>query len=612
MSTFKLTETIIRATANEKSFARGQELYRSGAISDAAIQGNTLTGLCEGAQSPFYKVRAELDGGGIRAASCSCDYNFDGYCKHIVALLLAYSHKPKQFAVRKDPADLIAKLDREQLAALLIKLMRESPELYDTVEAAMAAPSAAGKGKTRAAKRKKVDVEPYRRRVRSLMRSSGYDNYGYAGGLASELGVIEKTAMEFLDVGDAETALRILLTLLEESRDCFESVDDSDGDLGDYFGGLGETLAEVILSLDDDGRPRAELLRDLEKIDRNFSDYGVDGMEVAIAAAKYGWESKLPDSQAERPVAATDDEWDDDEHDDDDDGDEDDGEVFTTSGSLQFGRYGRESVVQALTRAKLNVLERQERTDEYLALCLQTGAHLRYAQKLVMLGRAPDAVKYAQKQFEAADDALKLAQQLREAGKLEEALGIGEHGLKLGGGKSALGAWLGPMEEVQGRTEQALEAWQAAFHSSPSLAVWQTIKRLAGTRWQQLKPELMASLEKHYSRQPLVEVLLEEQEWDGAMAVADKEKYDYRLVATVADALIVHRPEWVVRASIKQAEVLIEKTQSKYYPYAADWLRRAKGAYAEMGRSGEWRKYLTNLKEQYRRRPALMAQLDKL
>ena len=68
----------------------------------------------------------------------------------------------------------------------------------------MAAPSAVGKGKTQAAKSKKVDVEPYRRRVRSLMRSSGYDNHGYAGGLASELGGVEKTAMEFLDADDAE------------------------------------------------------------------------------------------------------------------------------------------------------------------------------------------------------------------------------------------------------------------------------------------------------------------------------------------------------------------------------------------------------------------------
>jgi uncharacterized Zn finger protein len=57
---------------------------------------------------------------------------------------------------------------------------------------------------------------------------------------------------------------------------------------------------------------------------------------------------------------------------------------------------------------------------------------------------------------------------------------------------------------------------------------------------------------------------------------------------------------------------LIVKTQSKYYPHAAEWLRRAKAAYAQMGQTGEWQKYLSKLKEQYSRRPALMAQLKGL
>ena len=108
MSTIKLTDAIIRAGANEKSFARGRELYRHEAISDAAIQGNALTGLCEGAQSPFYKVRAELDAGGVRAASCSCDYDYGGYCKHIVALLLTYAHEPERFAGRAEIAQRLA------------------------------------------------------------------------------------------------------------------------------------------------------------------------------------------------------------------------------------------------------------------------------------------------------------------------------------------------------------------------------------------------------------------------------------------------------------------------------------------------------------------------
>jgi len=80
----------------------------------------------------------------------------------------------------------------------------------------------------------------------------------------------------------------------------------------------------------------------------------------------------------------------------------------------------------------------------------------------------------------------------------------------------------------------------------------------------------------------------------------------------VAEALVPHRPEWVVRASIKQAEDLIVQTKSNLYPAAADWLRRAKAAYAKLGRTSEWQKYLRELKEQYKRRPALQAQLAKL
>jgi hypothetical protein len=53
--------------------------YRNGAISDAAIQCNVLTGRCEDAQSPFYKARAKLDGGeamGSQTTSSMDDHVF--------------------------------------------------------------------------------------------------------------------------------------------------------------------------------------------------------------------------------------------------------------------------------------------------------------------------------------------------------------------------------------------------------------------------------------------------------------------------------------------------------------------------------------------------------
>ncbi|MCA1635130.1 MAG: SWIM zinc finger family protein, partial [Acidobacteria bacterium] len=149
MTVTKLTEAMIRAGANDKSFQRGRDLYRSSAISNAAIQRHSLSGECEGNESPFYKVRVELDSGGIRSTACTCPYDFDGYCKHIVALLLVYAQKPKQFTVRREPVELLAGLTREQLLALVTKLLREQPDLYGWVEAALVFPTASGKGKSK-------------------------------------------------------------------------------------------------------------------------------------------------------------------------------------------------------------------------------------------------------------------------------------------------------------------------------------------------------------------------------------------------------------------------------------------------------------------------------
>jgi uncharacterized Zn finger protein len=101
----KLTESIIHAGASDQSYQRGYALWQDGAISNTVIQGNLLLGECEGTSAPYYDVRIELDEGGIRTVYCSCPYEFGGYCKHIVALLLAYVHQPKQLPnVRPRPS----------------------------------------------------------------------------------------------------------------------------------------------------------------------------------------------------------------------------------------------------------------------------------------------------------------------------------------------------------------------------------------------------------------------------------------------------------------------------------------------------------------------------
>ncbi len=599
----KITESMIRAGAEPESFRRGEECYRDGAISNAAIQGTLLSGECAGTYAPYYRVQVELDEAGIAEASCTCPYEFGGYCKHIVALLLAYLYHPKSFAARKAPAELLADLDHNDLVAILTRLMQEQPELCDRIEALTTAPSRSGK------KRKKVDIEVYRRHIIGIVHSLDgmrmSEAYWHVGDLADQLREVQQSAAKFLDAGDAKTALEILIVLLEEASRAIEYIDDSNGELGGYVGELGTPLAEAILSMELSQVERMKLTSKLEKLIKYAGDYGMEGnLYIAVQAAKFGWED-IPEETAplRRTVSTVDenDEWD-----EDDDWDEE-----VTYGLHEWG-WPAVSGFDDLTEAKLNVLDRQGRTEEYLALCKKEKRHLRYALKLCNLKQVTDAVKYAKKHLASAEEIGQVARRLRESRLVAEAIEIGEHGLKLKGPKAGLAEWLGPVEEAQGRTKQALAAWLAALPEHPTLEAYKAIKRLAESNWRRLRPKVMAKLRRSYDKQVLAEVLLLEEEWDEAIKVAEGRDVWYSIVETVADGVLPHRPEWVVQISLNHAERLMSEVKSKNYPIAAAWLKRAKQAYRLLGKTDEWRRYLGETKEKYKRRPALQNQLARL
>lgn len=184
-------------------------------------------------------------------------------------------------------------------------------------------------------------------------------------------------------------------------------------------------------------------------------------LHIAVQAARHGWGEVPKEAAVLRTLGYSvdeGDEWDD--WDEEGDWEEDEAHEEHEWSGLITG-------LADLTEAKLNVLERQGRTEEYLALCRKEKRHLRYTLKLCNLKQVADAVKYAKKHLAAADEAWQVGQRLREARRVAEAIEVGEHGLKLTGPKARLGEWLGPVEEAQRRTKQALAAWLAAFPEHP-------------------------------------------------------------------------------------------------------------------------------------------------
>ena len=585
----QLTEKQIRERASDQSFRKGQDYYESGAIYNPARQstsgGVTLTAQCEGSSAPSYRLQVELDEGGVRSASCTCPYDWGGDCKHIVALLLMYINEPGEFSEQESVNELLAGLEKDALVALILRLVERDPDLYDALELAIPAAKIAAQPPSSGTARKRqtqVSEETNRKQINRILkqayRGDYYDEWGSTPGYVEDLGDILGTGMKFLDAGDAEGALIILCTLLEELTEDYDSNMDYDGDLACVIQDTCLPLAEAILSVELDPGAHDELEETMQNILENLDEMieADDGLELILAALEYGW-NELPDEETE---------WE--EYDED---------------------YWM--ILNQLKQARLNVLARQGDSDAFLRLAEKSDTK-RYTLKLIEIGRLDEAVEASEK-LENTSDAFAVAQKLREVGRLKDAIALAEKGLEMGGYYlNQLALWLAPLEESQGRNDKALLAYRIAYNESPKIEIYCHIKRLSGTNWENLQPALIKKASALYSKDVLVDIYLEEKDWDSAIRVAEQDSWSFNLLEKVADAVIPYRPDWVIRVSLKQSDDLIEKTQSKLYPIAARWLERVKRAYRKKGQDAEWQAYIDNLRTTYARRPALQREIQGL
>jgi uncharacterized Zn finger protein len=83
------------------SFYRGLEYYNSGQVQNLIVSGNGIRAEVQGLY--LYKVEIKINNGNITSVSCSCPYDFGGFCKHIVAVLFPFSDEYKNENREKSP-----------------------------------------------------------------------------------------------------------------------------------------------------------------------------------------------------------------------------------------------------------------------------------------------------------------------------------------------------------------------------------------------------------------------------------------------------------------------------------------------------------------------------
>jgi len=84
----------------------------------------------------------------------------------------------------------------------------------------------------------------------------------------------------------------------------------------------------------------------------------------------------------------------------------------------------------------------------------------------------------------------------------------------------------------------ALDAYRTAFDAQPTIDLYRHIKRLSGVDWSNIRPALVQKAGASYSPGVLVDILLDEKDWDAAIAIAEKQIWIPQLLEKVADALI--------------------------------------------------------------------------
>lgn len=586
-----LTEAAVRNLSRPQSYDRGMNYYDEGAVLEVVRRDDVLRAKVEGSQYEPYQVRIELDDTGIVDTTCSCPYDHGGICKHRVAVLLTYVRDPDAISQRPSISKLVADTDPQELRDLLVDLIENRPELVVWVESQLeTAQSEDSRDRT-----PDINRESIRQQVRYVLQPTeghiapAHDPYAAVETDIEKLQDLLDQARAAIEASDGETALDILEPLADELMDeewLSLSYDDSRA-IFEFFDEIDRVLAEALLTASLSEAERADWEERLWSWEQEMGGYTHQPpYSVALEAAQRGWDFE----PVQRAM----------------DGDISYAELW--EGDPPW--YAEEFV-----RGRLNVLERQNRIDEYLNLAAAADLLDAYVTMLIEEGQIDEAIEYGQNNLCTPDEALTLAKALRDHDRPKAALEVAQHGLTLDGGKAELAEWLRDRASGMDEPEVALEAAVTTFDASPTLAAYQATKELTDDEWPTVREELLESLADRDPSQRIarrhVEIFLYAEEYEEAIDIADRFS-DYKVVEPVVEAVWEEHPHWTIDACKEQAAPIIEEGQSQRYRHAVQWLETAGKAARVAGELDEWRVYVEDLRDEHYRKYKLRPMLKDL
>lgn len=572
----KITEAEIKRFCSAQSFQRGLEYYHSEALFDLVRQEHELRAYCEGSSYEAYRVTVTLGAQGVEQAHCTCPYDWGGYCKHLVAVLLAWVHEPESFHTIPALDELLANRSKKELITLIKEMLQRQPDLIRVLELPV-----------QPDRRTPLDMDAYRRQIKHALRRHNDYDYPNAGAVATELTALVQTAQRFQQGGDWLNAGALYALILSEVVRHYSELYDEDGDVAVVL----QECAQGLQTCLSEGTPDAATRRSwfeallavaLKDIDMGGLDLGYPAGEIIITYPtdeEWAW----IEAEIRRTLA---------------------------SKTGPYSDWSREQLVGLLTQR----LEARGHTTQADTLMLELGTPQQQAFLLAQRGRIEEAVAIAKKHFTDLPGLVtRFADALVEAGAGPAAEAYLNSLLNTRSRPSYL-SWLANYAGQTGRWPVALEWWRQTLQEQPSFATYQKVKEAAQQlkQWEQLRPEIQAELTAKQSWPVLIEAALDEGEVQRALELLPRLKWDTGSYALrVAKAAESDYPQAALEIYRRRAENLIKARGRSNYQSAATILAQVRQVYQNLNDSEGWTKYITHMRLENQRLPALLDELKR-
>ena len=635
----QLTIELIQTFCSQQSFERGEEYYRNGAIISPMLHQSTdrqrtiLTAECEGTSDKNYRVAVFLLKDGISDAKCSCPYDWGGYCKHIVALLLVYLNEQEKLSSDGQEADsdfcqIAAKLiaqDKEDLVVLLLAMLNQETGLLQLIRSYTACFQ--GYFSAQFLPDEEILKESYRLFVEFAF-GRGFVQDGQQQEVLEKLNVLKASAQEKAQRGDSYLAALILEALvfgclnryeyIQNKREIFDFV-------SECLSLLHQALEKADLTQEKRQQWLLEMLEYRNQRGKNLQDFihrnqvsGKNSVSNSLreldelilnVCQEEDVPILLPKAQLQKELLSR--------------------EKTEEIPPSPFSKGGVSVERRNLIRFILRLYEIAQRTEAYLQLADSEGEGFLYVQKLIERKEIDKAYRYIQEKQLNVDEYFPLAEKLESLGLNDKVHKLMEIGLQRACDCRSASLYKFAEYFLAKRNYQlALSALVAGFEFTSEIRILKKIRKVARRlgRWAETREKLTSKFLAQQKYELLTHIYLDDGEVENAIATLrkflarpmggkDARIMGFRrnsLMRKVAKEAEKSHPKEAIRIYKKLAQAQIAKVDRRSYRRACFYLNKIKHLYTLLGQTAKWRDYIAFLRRKNAKKAAFLEEINEL